>query len=149
MRIDSRRTDDTLSLEEVNIAVLDAQPAGYAVALRSGMARPCAGCLAGKRISEPVHGPQESGLVRIVADCRANLADQLRQTGVGDERLGPDCPVQLCLRQGPRAVIDQKLEQVESLWRDVDRVVTAKQLARIRIEPPFSEVDLHLRPQIS
>jgi hypothetical protein len=88
-------------------------------------------------------------LVASPANAYPNLADQLRQTGVGDERLGPDCRVQLCLRQGPRAMIDQKPEQVERLWRDVDRVVTAKQLARIRIEPPFSEVDLHLRPQIS
>ena len=64
--------------------------------------------------------------MRIVADRRANLADELRQTRLGNERGGPDGGVEISLRERLRAVLDQKLEERERFRRDVDGFVPSE-----------------------
>ena len=79
-----------------------------------------------KGVAEPVHGPQKLWLVRGVADRRANLADELRQAAVGNERGGPDVVVELGLRQRTRAALDQERQQVERFGRNVNGFVPSK-----------------------
>ena len=51
--------------------------------------------------------------------------------------------LQFVLRQHTRARIDQRLQQVERFWREMDVVVAAQQLAAVVVEREFAEREPH------
>ena len=87
-------------------------------------------------VAEAVHGANELGLAGGLGEQRPDLVDERRQARVGHERVRPERPLQLVLRERLRPVLDQELEQLDTpssrggagsaprntWWRSVSRV---------------------------
>jgi hypothetical protein len=76
---------------------------------------------------------------RVVVEGRAQLADQVRQVGLDDERVRPEMAHQLALADGAMTLGDQMFEQCERLGRQPHRGRPAPQLVRLSIEDEAKE----------
>jgi carboxypeptidase family protein len=76
-------------------------------------------------------------------DDPAYLCDQVREIGLDDERVRPEPLLQIVFGQGVRAIEDQRRQQVERLWREVDLTPVPRQLPRVDIEHERSEAERH------
>jgi hypothetical protein len=76
-----------------------------------------------------VGGGDELRRVGLVAERHAQLADDARQGGLGDDAAGPDAVEQLGLGDQPAATGEQDLQQREGLRCERHHLSVATQLA--------------------
>ena len=97
----------------------------------------------GKRVAESMHGPDESRLACSVAERLPDFGDQARQIGFRHEGRRPQVLMQLVLRQGPRTLVDQRLEELERLGRQMDLLAAAQELPRVGVERQIAKPESH------
>ena len=78
-----------------------------------------------------------------LSDRPANPADDLRQAGIGDEHSRPDTLDQLGLLQHTRPVLDQQLQQLECLRREMGIGAAPNELPRVDVECAVGKSNLH------
>src|SRR5215510_8796956 len=88
-------------------------------------------------------GSYESRSPCAVAERLPDFSDQAGQIRFRYERRRPEVLVQLVLRQRARALIDQRLEQLERLGREVNFLAASQELPRIRVERDVAESESH------
>src|SRR5262245_14742388 len=90
-----------------------------------------------------MHGAEEAGLSRVVAQGAPDLGHEPRQVGLGDEGLGPEAVPDLLLgdRLGPAP--DQEVQEVEGLGLDVEGLSSAQQLPSRPVEDEVAEDGSH------
>ena len=89
---------------------------------------------AAERVAVAVHGADEFGRARAVADRVADLGDEGRKVDVGDDGVRPEPAVELGLREGARPRLEEDLEQLERLGRDRDRPAVARERSALGVE---------------
>ena len=67
-----------------------------------------------------MRGADEQRRAGPVAECLANLGDEVRQVRLGDERVGPEALLQLQLGQDFRTFQDERNQQLERLGREMN-----------------------------
>src|SRR5687768_5570976 len=90
-------------------------------------------------------GANKAGPACTVPESFANLSDETRQVGVGDERRRPKTFVQLVFRKNTRTVVDEDFEEVESLGRQMHLRSAAKKLSGVRVERHLPKTEFHNR----
>ena len=99
--------------------------------------------MVGEPIAEAVHGLQESVGPRVVGDGVTDLARGPGKTRVRHEYARPDLVEQLLLRERARPVLDQDLQQLEGLRRQMHFLAAANELPRVGVELAVSKANLH------
>jgi hypothetical protein len=80
--------------------------------------------------------------VSVVAERFANLGDEVRQVGLGDERVGPEPLLQDGPGQDFRALQRERFEQIERLGRQMDAPPgLARELAGVGVENERAEAN--------
>ena len=97
-----------------------------------------------KPVSTARHGPNESRGVWSIADCRAHFGHEVVQTGVGDERSGPEVLEELALRNDFRPPFQQEFEQLKRPRRQWRRTAMTQELMTMRVELALPEDDRHV-----
>jgi hypothetical protein len=95
--------------------------------------------LPAESVAEAVHGPQERGSTRHVAQGLPDLPHQAREVGVGYDGLRPQAVPQLRLGQGTRATLQERAQEVEGLRRDVNGPIRPLQFPAIAVVGPVTE----------
>ena len=83
-------------------------------------------------------------MLRVVADRGPGFGGQSGEARVGDEGVRPQPVVDLLLGDGPWAVLDQELEELERLGRELASA-GAQQLPRAGVEDALTEVEPQCR----
>ena len=79
----------------------------------------------------------------VVLERLAQLVDEHGQVDIGHERVRPEPVVDLGLRDGVGPALDEQLDELERLGRQVDRVAAPLQLTRLEIEDERAKTDPH------
>jgi hypothetical protein len=82
--------------------------------------------------------------VSIVAQRLTQFSDEIRKVGVRDESIRPEQGVELLLRNGFRATLDENGKERERLRRDVHRFPAAENLAGVRVKLAVTESKAHI-----
>jgi len=101
------------------------------------------GRLSTKRIPEPVRGPDESRVARIIAERVADLGDETGEIRFRDECRGPQKLVQLVLRHRAGSMFHQDSQKLECLRRQMDLAVRPDKLSGIGVEGEFAKPKFH------
>ena len=101
------------------------------------------GGVAAKRIAKPVGGTNEPGRARAIVQRLPHFSDQIREVGLGDERLGPELLLQLGFGEDFRTLGDQPLQQFERFGREMNDLAAAGHLPCVVVEDKRAELDLH------
>jgi hypothetical protein len=88
-------------------------------------------------------GPHEPGLLRVVAECRSDFRCEVVQVGVHDIRAGPQLFSNRLLVHDARATFEEEDQQIERLWREVQRAAGLLKLARVGVEREVGERQFH------
>ena len=97
------------------------------------------GGLPAKRVAEPVRGPDERRGAGVVAERLANLGDEVREVGLGDEGVRPETVLQHGLGQDFRTIQHEHRQQLERLGREVNLAVCPRvscRVSRSRVNGP-------------
>lgn len=86
-------------------------------------------------IAATVHRLDETGFLRLVPQCFADLVDADFQRGIGHEGVGPDGLEQFLLGDQPAGVLQQISQDGEGFRGECDRLHTAPQAGVVRVEP--------------
>src|SRR4029450_8933344 len=82
--------------------------------------------LSNEPVSKPVHGSHELRSLSRVIKRLPDFPDHARQIGGGPERVRPELLLKVGLRHGPVAVLDENLEEMESLGEEMDLLAVPK-----------------------
>jgi hypothetical protein len=66
-------------------------------------------------------GPEEPRSARVVAELLADFGNDARHGCLGDKGARPDPIKQFRLREGTRTAFDEAQEELECLWREMNR----------------------------
>jgi len=112
------------------------------------------GCATGSRrrllniAMEPVptawYGPNEPRGMRGIADCGAHFRHEVVQTGVGDERSGPEVIEKLAFRNNFRPPFQQEFEQLKRSRRQWRGAAMTEEFMAKRVELAGPEDDRHV-----
>src|SRR6266852_5606295 len=89
-------------------------------------------------------GANEAGVSRLVRDRRSDLRHQIGQIGLQDVGVGPETSLELRLGHDPGPLLQERLEQLKGLGRQVDRLARPPELSRLRVQQAFAEKEPHL-----
>jgi len=103
-------------------------------------------CIREEGVAKPMSGANESWRSGWVAKGPANFADEIRQIGLGNERLGPQSPLQNRLGNHLWTISDERQQQLERLGREVDLAVFLSELSGVEIENKRAEANPHHGP---
>jgi hypothetical protein len=95
-------------------------------------------------VSTTRHGPDESRGVWGVADRRAHFSHEVVQTGVGDERAGPQVLEELAFRDDFRSPFQQEFEQLKRPRRQWRGAAMPEEFMTKRVELARPEDDRHV-----
>ena len=104
-----------------------------------------------KTIAPAVHGGDEAGRLRRVAQGPAHLADGDAYHGIADGRLGPDGVQQGVFSDQPVGMGDQVVQHVEGFGRQGKGLRPTPETGVVRIEAKIGEAPLaggHPRPPL-
>jgi hypothetical protein len=90
-----------------------------------------------------VNGPDEHGFLRVVLEGAADFGNQNGQVGVLDECARPDPALDFGLCDDRRTSLEEQLQEVERLGRQVDRACGQQKLPCIGIEREGAKSDAH------
>ena len=97
---------------------------------------------------EPVptawYGPNEPRGMRGIADCGAHFRHEVVQTGVGDERSGPEVLEKLAFRNNCRPPFQQEFEQLKRPRRQWRGAAMTEEFMTTRVELALPEDDRHV-----
>ena len=88
-------------------------------------------------------GPHEPGLLRVVAERRSDFGGEVVQVGIYDIRAGPQLFSNRLLVHDARAAFEEENQQIERLWREVQRAAALLKLARVGVEREVGERYAH------
>src|SRR5262249_52695156 len=99
--------------------------------------------LAPKRIPVAMHRPDERRSARLVADRGAQIRDKAGQARFSHEGAGPECVLELRLRQRPRTMFEEELEQTPRERRQVNGMPFSQHLPSVGIEETGTKGNPH------
>jgi hypothetical protein len=102
-------------------------------------------CVAAKGIANTVNRADPRRRAAILSERGANLADEIREVRVYDERAGPEPLLQDGFRKDPGALRHESRQQIERLRRKVNLPAVANQLPRLEIDDEGSESNPHAK----
>ena len=145
---------DVLAVAETELAARGRRASTRAIgglrrAVRRGPACPTTTPAGREPIAESVHGLQESVGPRVVVDRVTDLAHRSGKARVRHEYARPDLVEQLLLRERARTVLDEDLQQLEGLRRQMHLLAAANELARVGVEVVVSKPNAHLGLSLS
>jgi hypothetical protein len=97
-------------------------------------------------VAKPMSGADESWRSGWIPKGPANLADEIRQIGLGNERLGPQSTLQNRLGNHLWTINDERQQQLERLGREVNLAVFLGELSGVEVENKWAEANPHGPP---
>ena len=114
--------------------------------------RGAAGCgrrperVAAEGVAESVDGAYEPGFAGLVPEGGSDLGHEVCEVRGCDEGGGPEGLAQLRLRHDLWSMGEEHREQLQSLWRQMQRLCPAQQLPAPEVQDEFSKGDPHAVP---
>jgi hypothetical protein len=90
-------------------------------------------------VSMTRHGPDETRLLRVVAERAAERSNGLRQRAVRHDDVAPDLREDGLLRHRIEPAPNQQMQKIEILWNQGNRRAVAQQQSLARREDEFGE----------
>jgi hypothetical protein len=94
-------------------------------------------------VAKPMSGANKSWRSGWIPKGPANLADEIRQIGLGNERLGPQSTLQNRLGNHLWTIDDERQQQLERLGREVNLAVFLGELSGVEVENKWAEANPH------
>jgi hypothetical protein len=140
--------DHVFALRQAKGARPSRQPTGRTLTISGGeTGRRAAQDDRSERIAVPVHGADDAGVMRGVAERLTDFLDDASQAPVRDEEIGPHPLEQLGFRQRAAPVLDQGDEQLECFGWQVDRRRLAAHGPRVHVKHIAGELNCHIVPR--
>ncbi len=108
---------------------IDERTIGLRKGGRSGFRR-----LSAEGVADPMDGPYEARVSRLVGDRGPDLGHQVGQVGLQHVGVRPEKLPQLRLGQDAGSALQERLEQLEGLGRQVDGLAFPQELPRLRVQ---------------
>ena len=96
-----------------------------------------------KGVTEPLDRSNDALVMGVIAECRAQLVDQVREIPVDDESVGPKTLMQILLRDGIGPLAKEQLQELKRLVGQPNGLAAAKKLARAQVEEAILKAKSH------